>query len=272
MLRRVLGTVAVGAGGALTAMLLKPDRVHASRAMTTEKPQFWDHNWDFRDPCSCVTKLKSPSDPAEQNKRNEQIEASTPTAIRHILLVRHGQYLSSKATDPERKLTSLGREQADLTGRRLKALGIKFDRIVNSTMTRATETADIICNHISGPREKCNLIREGAPCQPEPKLLAWQPAEKDFFQEGAVIEAGFRKYFHRADPEQKTDSYELLVCHANVIRYFVCRALQLPPEAWLRFSLNNGSITWVSIHPTGKVLVRCIGDSGYMPPDKLSSY
>ena len=44
------------------------------------------------------------------------------------------------------------------------------------------------------------------------------------------IEAAFRKYFHRAESSQKEDSYEIIVCHANVIRYFVCRALQFPPE------------------------------------------
>jgi hypothetical protein len=46
---------------------------------------------------------------------------------------------------------------------------------------------------------------------------------QELFQQSARIEAAFRKYFHRADPEQKTDSLEVFVCHANVIRYFVCR-------------------------------------------------
>ena len=46
-----------------------------------------------------------------------------------------------------------------------------------------------------------------------------------YFQDGARIEAAFRKYFHRADPTQKADSVEVIVCHANVIRYFVCRSV-----------------------------------------------
>jgi len=46
---------------------------------------------------------------------------------------------------------------------------------------------------------------------------------QQFFQDGARIEAAFRKYFYRADISQEKDSYEILVCHANVIRYFVCR-------------------------------------------------
>ena len=43
------------------------------------------------------------------------------------------------------------------------------------------------------------------------------------FQDSARIEAAFRKYIHRADANQSEDSYEIIVCHANVIRYFVCR-------------------------------------------------
>lgn len=68
---------------------------------------------------------------------------------------------------------------------------------------------------------------------------------QQFFQDGARIEAAYRKYFHRADVRQENDSYTLIVCHANVIRYFVCRALQMPGEAWLRLSLNHASITWI---------------------------
>jgi len=44
------------------------------------------------------------------------------------------------------------------------------------------------------------------------------------FQDGARIEAAFRKFVHRADVDQAEDSYEIIVCHANVIRYFVCRS------------------------------------------------
>ena len=41
------------------------------------------------------------------------------------------------------------------------------------------------------------------------------------FQDGARIEAAFRQYIHRADSDQSEDSYEIIVCHANVIRYIV---------------------------------------------------
>jgi hypothetical protein len=52
--------------------------------------------------------------------------------------------------------------------------------------------------------------------------------------------------------------------------HFVPRALQFPPEAWLRMSPRHGSITWLTIRPSGRVVLQSLGDSGHMPPDKLS--
>lgn len=50
---------------------------------------------------------------------------------------------------------SAGREQAELTGQRLAALGLKYDIMVYSTMARATETANIISKYLPGqnPRQ-----------------------------------------------------------------------------------------------------------------------
>jgi serine/threonine-protein phosphatase PGAM5 len=60
------------------------------------------------------------------------------------------------------------------------------------------------------------------------------------------------------------DSVSLMVCHANVIRYFVCRIMQWPPEAWLRLSLHHASITWITIFPNGEVVMKMYGDCGHM--------
>lgn len=45
-----------------------------------------------------------------------------------------------------------GREQAELTGKRLAALGLKYDVLIHSSMARATETAHIISRHLPGIR------------------------------------------------------------------------------------------------------------------------
>ncbi|XP_060893316.1 serine/threonine-protein phosphatase PGAM5, mitochondrial isoform X2 [Labrus bergylta] len=229
----------------------------------------WDFNWDKRDPSALTNGKKK--DNAAEDPSSEQ-DNGKPKATRNILLIRHSQYNLSGSNDKERILTPLGREQAELTGQRLAALGLKYDVLVHSSMARATETANIISKHLTGPGVellRCDLLREGAPIEPVPPVTHWKP-DAVYHEDGARIEAAFRRYIHRADPKQKEDSYEIIVCHANVIRYFVCRALQFPPEGWLRMGLNNGSITWLTIRPSGRVALRTLGDSGFMPPDKLT--
>lgn len=115
-----------------------------------------------------------------------------------------------------------------------------------------------------------SMLREGAPCAPASYSGAWKPTPHEFYEEGARIEAAFRKHMHRAGPTQHHDSVDVLVCHGNVIRYFLMRALQLPPTAWLRWSLYNGSVTRIAIRPSGSVSVRCVGDTMGQDPEEVT--
>uniref|UniRef100_A0A9J7YR41 Serine/threonine-protein phosphatase PGAM5, mitochondrial n=2 Tax=Cyprinus carpio TaxID=7962 RepID=A0A9J7YR41_CYPCA len=242
--------------------------VHAAQPPAWPTASGWDYNWDKRDPSSPVNGKRKES---AGDAGSPDVENSKPKATRHIFLIRHSQYNLKGDGDKERILTPLGREQAEYTGQRLAVLGLKYDVLIHSSMTRATETANIISKHLPGVElMSCDLLREGAPIEPVPPVTHWKPEAVQYHEDGARIEAAFRRYIHRADPKQKEDSYEIIVCHANVIRYFVCRALQFPPEGWLRMGLNNGSITWLTIRPSGRVGLRALGDSGFMPPDKLT--
>ncbi|XP_062873763.1 serine/threonine-protein phosphatase PGAM5, mitochondrial isoform X2 [Trichomycterus rosablanca] len=242
---------------------IKPTVLHAATPSYTSSS--WDSNWDKREPTSMIKRRGSTG---EEN--GSDVESTKPTATRHIFLIRHSQYNLSGNGDHEKILTPLGREQAEFTGQRLAALGLKYGVLIHSSMSRAKESANIISKHLPGVEMvSCDLLREGAPIEPVPPVGHWKP-EAVYHEDGARIEAAFRRYIHRADPKQKEDSYEIIVCHANVIRYFVCRALQFPPEGWLRLGLNNGSITWLTIRPSGRVGLRAMGDSGFMPPDKVT--
>lgn len=64
--------------------------------------------------------------------------------------------------------------------------------------------------------------------------------------------------------------YEIVVCHGNLIRYFTLRALQLPPEAWLRFGGHNCSFSHLVIRPAGTVSLKCFGDSGHLELDEIT--
>ncbi|XP_063313098.1 serine/threonine-protein phosphatase PGAM5, mitochondrial-like [Pelobates fuscus] len=233
-------------------------------------PGRWDRNWDYREPMSLINlnDLKG----CTEKEREDKLKTCNAKVSRHIYLIRHGQY-NNADSESERTLTGKGREQADLTGQRLATLaneGINFNGIVYSSLTRSTETAEIISRRLPGIKMcSSNLLHEGAPTRPVPPESRWLP-DLDYFKDGPRIEAAFRKYIHRADPEQTKDSYEIIVCHDNVIRYFVCRALQFQPDGWLRMSLYHGSITKMVVSSNGDVSLITLGDAGYMPPGKLT--
>ncbi|XP_028680093.1 serine/threonine-protein phosphatase PGAM5, mitochondrial isoform X1 [Erpetoichthys calabaricus] len=235
---------------------------------TEPKKGGWDTNWDRREPAFQTNGKKRGTD---ANDIELFVENKKPKATRHILLIRHSQYNLNGHSDKDRTLTGLGQEQAELTGQRLATLGLKYDVLIHSSMTRAVETANIISKYIPGiQRVSCDLLREGAPIEPDPPINHWKPDSVQYYEDGARIEAAFRRYIHRAETNQLEDTYEIIICHANVIRYFVCRALQFPSEGWLRMGLNHGSITWLTIRPSGRVILRTLGDSGFMPPEKVT--
>ncbi len=199
-------------------------------------------------------------------------------AVRVLYLVRHGQYhiLQPNQTaedDFDRTpqeiefdggLTEIGLEQAVLTAQRLKELSI--DAIYTSTLPRAIQTGQIIANEFPLIRvQPDDQLRE---CLPglTPRLsvhfslrsvnLAARAAEGRL-QADDVFERYFRYSF-------RDDRRELIVCHGNLIRYLVTRALGAPPELWTSFDIRNCGISEIHIRPEGPLVVAH-GDVGHMP-------
>ena len=245
----------------------------------------WDYNWDHRDFDSHGTRRK-PFTAASQNARR-----------RHIILVRHGQYYERRVDDEDRVLTPLGRQQAEAAGRRIAELvsqkGCVCRAVHSSSMSRAVETADIIKKPLpeTTARSVDAGLCEGVPCHAIPGGIHHSAA---VYRDGARIEAAFRRYFKRAIPYDETDDdddddefaikgafrkpepgdpedeYDIIVCHANVIRFLFLRALQLPPETWLRLCTMNCSLTYLTISPSGHVAARLLGDVGHLKPDQIT--
>ncbi|XP_077507531.1 serine/threonine-protein phosphatase Pgam5, mitochondrial-like isoform X2 [Amblyomma americanum] len=182
----MLGHFVKGAGilgGGIAALVFhvgEAGRRRASASWTTsyQPTAQWNSNWDRRDPELCV---RPPADSSEQEKSryNEEVKKAKPMATRYLYLVRHGEFNVYEQLDSDRTLTKLGRQQAELTGQRLKQLGVPFTSLVHSTMTRAVETAGLIHEHLKQvPVTSCELIREGEPMPPEPPFGIWKPQSK----------------------------------------------------------------------------------------------
>lgn len=258
------------------------------------KPKYpypeWDHDWD-------------------NFKNRGGTDSTRSKTARHILLIRHGQYEQGSSDDKNRILTGIGQRQAKLTGQRLAAMmnvsasieGVSkgcettsfsgpcyIKSLHVSNMTRAKETAKLIIEELNRNghnvviTEPDILLNEGlpAPIIPHrPDVGTPEELEKEINENHDRIEEAFQKYFYRivppptdmlSSPSVADHEFEVIVCHANVIRYFVMRALQLPPEAWLRLSLFNCSITYLIVQPNGYVTARLIGDTGHIPYEETS--
>ena len=154
------------------------------------------------------------------------------TAARTIVLVRHGYYVPDPAANerPGPHLAPIGVAQARLTGARLAALPTRFDAMYVSPVQRARDTAAIIAGDFPG--RHFEVVDDLAECTPPTWRTEITAQEKP--AELAACKAQFDRLFARYfKPASGHERAELMVCHGNVIRNMVVRAIGVEPKAWL---------------------------------------
>lgn len=107
--------------------------------------------------------------------------------MKELFLIRHGQAAAGESRmDRDFSLTELGRKQAHLLGRRLKAMEVAPERIYTSDLTRARQTAEILAEHVPAPVHcRRDLIEHGS---------------EVFLHDGSLEEAA-RRYPERVLPD-----------------------------------------------------------------------
>lgn len=194
-----------------------------------------------------------------------QTNDSEKKGTRTIYLIRHGYYDEADTRDEYvgKGLTPLGIAQARLLAARLKAMPVKFTSLISSTMTRARQTAMIINQDFPELELKQNeLISE---CTP-PTWRNDVMAEEDSVEVSECvdnIEKAFQEYFIPSPDEN--DRNDIIVCHGNVIRYFVTKILKVDSMSWLQMSITNCSLTIVRIMPDGTTKLDAFSDYGHIP-------
>jgi len=185
--------------------------------------------------------------------------------IRTLYLIRHGDYTPQDDNIPDslNVLTPLGISQVRLVSTRLKSMNIKFNSLVSSTMTRAKQTAEVIIQDFPElVHEQSDLIRECTPPTWRKDVMAGVDTIE---REECVknLELAFQKYFVPS-PDEK-DRNDIIVCHGNVIRYFVTKVLNVDTMAWLQMSISNCSLTIIRILPNGTMKLDAFSDYGHIP-------
>ena len=184
--------------------------------------------------------------------------------VRTIILIRHGEYEHDENCDEDVGcgLVVLGRQQARLTGDRLKAMPIAFTSIQASAMTRARQTGKIIAGRFPGL--DLVLQRDIRECTPSTRrkdiMEDLEPGEAAECE--ANLEAAWQRIFV---PASHANEFDIVVCHGNVIRWFATRVLEVDPLAWLGMSIANCSLTVVQVRADGSKKLIAFADSGHIP-------
>jgi serine/threonine-protein phosphatase PGAM5 len=184
---------------------------------------------------------------------------------RTIYLIRHGEYTpqDDNIPDSENVLTPLGIAQARLVSARLKAMNIKFSSLTSSTMTRAKQTAMVINKDFPDLNlEESDLIRECTPPTWRKDVMAGvDTVHRVECVEN--LEKAFKEFFIPS-PDQN-DRNDIIVCHGNVIRYFVTKILKVNTMSWLQMTIGNCSLTVVRIKSDGTMKLVSFNDVGHIP-------
>ncbi|HDP35737.1 MAG TPA: hypothetical protein ENN29_11590 [Candidatus Hydrogenedentes bacterium] len=191
-------------------------------------------------------------------------------AVRVIYLVRHGQHDQDNPTGSELGggLTPLGVKQAELTAKMISKKPISS--IHSSSLNRADETARIIAREVPGISvQQTDLLWECIPAMTS-KLQIEMPnyTTLQVSQDKQRADVAFRKYFKVA---KRTDRHDVIVCHGNLIRYFVTVVLKAEASSWVRMDICNCGITQVLIQSEGDMAVLCHNDWSHLPKELRTS-
>ncbi|HNY87987.1 MAG TPA: histidine phosphatase family protein [Candidatus Hydrogenedentes bacterium] len=191
-------------------------------------------------------------------------------AVRVIYLVRHAHHDVDNPTGSELggSLTQMGLKQAELTAKALAQRPISS--IHCSSLNRAEETARIISREVQGLMiQSTDLLWEAIPSM-TPKLQIEMPhyTGQQVLQDRQRAEVAFRKYFKVA---KRGDKHDVIVCHGNLIRYFVSLVLKAELESWMRMDICNCGVTQVMVQAEGDMAVLCHNDWSHLPRELRTS-
>ena len=190
---------------------------------------------------------------------------NTSGGVRTIYLIRHGEYDHQDNRDEftGKGLIPLGIAQARLVAERLHSIPVKMTALISSTMTRAVETAKVINGDfpdlelIQSP-----LIHECLPSTWREDVMKGENPD-DIIECERNLDSAFVLYFIPTPDEN--DRNDIIVCHGNVIRYFVTKVLKVDSKAWLGMTISNCSITVVNIFKDGSMKLVSFNDAGHIP-------
>ena len=186
-------------------------------------------------------------------------------SIRFLTLIRHGQYREDLADKGQ--LTDTGIAQLKLVAQALQMEQVTA--LYHSSIYRAHQSAEIVGQvfpHMT--LQSSDLLRECIPSLPA-HIMARHGASPNHTQEAMSrcthqFEAAWDTF--AAPPTIPNEEYhDVLVCHGNIIRYFVARSLGVSPDVWINMIIHHGAISRIRIDFDGSPTLISHNDIGHLP-------
>ena len=184
---------------------------------------------------------------------------------RFLFLVRHGE------APGDGELSEAGREQARLTGERLR--DVPFGGICHGPLPRAAQTAELIAASLPGvPVSVSDLAGDYLPSDPDPDGLP--PSYARFVARFSAAERtegpqraaeALERFARPSSPDG--DEYELLVTHNFLVGWLVSQAMAGPPWRWLGVNQMNCAISVIAYQAGLPASLLTFNDAGHLSPE-----
>jgi len=177
---------------------------------------------------------------------------------RNLYLIRNAQYL-----DNAENLTEQGQRQAILTAQAMRHLTLYA--LDCSPYPQVVETAKIIAEPHNNIRVKqTSLLRQ----YDSLRDIKMRTSEIFFTEDGidlqrTQLEIAYQTYFY--PPNELEDTHEILICHANIIRDLICRAIGVNPVTWAHMMINHCGISVMTIDELGDAHLLEYNETRHLP-------
>ena len=129
-------------------------------------------------------------------------------------------------------------------------------------MPRARETADLIKNAL---RNRTSIRASAGLRERIPTPVRGITARADLPEVRKNLELMRRAFQSLTRPARGTRT-ELVVAHGNLIRLFVCLALDMKPATWLKMRIYNASITTLLVQDESGEILGSFNEVSHLAP------
>ena len=232
----------------------------------------------------CFAWKYTPTDDVEKNtielnrKYVSKYQSGNSSKSKLIVLIRSAHY------DKNGYLDALGEDQAAKLGGLLKKLKdnkmipslTRNRRIFCSTSKNASATCEIAMKEaVDGfyntvDCEQLIIFKEDLAEGPlhkfSPPIAGYSPHKGDI----KICQEKINKFFIEIANDNTFD-LELVFCHTSAIGYLFCKFMQLPLDAYLRFTPRHCGLTILECRGDGRVSCHVFNDTGYLLPEEQTA-